>query len=79
MKQAVPSLLLGFALIAFQLNAQDGLDSLRKAGAKIAKSPDGSISVHFSVPQPPRGPFGEPVFDPNFRPPTPTLLKFADQ
>ena len=71
MKQAIPSLFLGFAFIAFQLNAQDGLDSLRKAGAKIAKSPDGSIAVHFSVPKPPRGPFGEPVFDPNFRPPPP--------
>ena len=71
MKPVIPSLFLGFALLAFQLNAQDGLDSLRKAGAKIAKSPDGSISVHFSVPKPPRGPFGEPVFDPNFRPPPP--------
>ena len=71
MKPVIPSLFLGFALVAFQLNAQDGLDSLRKAGAQIAKSPDGSISVHFSVPKPPRGPFGEPVFDPNFRPPPP--------
>jgi internalin A len=71
MKPVIPSLFLGFALVSFQLSAQDGLDSLRKAGAKIAKSPDGSISVHFSVPKPPRGPFGEPVFDPNFRPPPP--------
>lgn len=72
MKPACPIfLLLGFACAPFQLNAQDGLDSLRKAGAKISKSPDGSISVHFSVPKPPRGPFGEPVFDPNFRPPPP--------
>ena len=72
MKQIIPSFfLLGFTLVSFQLSAQDGLDSLRKAGAKIAKNPDGSISVHFSVPKPPRGPFGEPVFDPNFRPPPP--------
>ena len=71
MKPVIPSLFLGFALLAFQLNAQDGLDSLRKAGAKIAKSPDGSISVHFSVPKPPSGPFGQPIFDPNFRPPPP--------
>ena len=72
MKPSILSfLLLGFALIVFQLSAQDGLDSLRKAGAKIAKSPDGSISVHFSVPKPPSGPFGQPVFDPNFRPPPP--------
>ena len=85
MKPVIPSLFLGFALVAFQLNAQDGLDSLRKAGAKIAKSPDGSISIHFSVPKPPRGPFGEPVFDPSFRPPPPlekaqleTLAKIPD-
>ena len=72
MKPSILSfLLLGFALIVFQLSAQDGLDSLRKAGAKIAKSPDGSISVHFSVPKPPSGPFGQPVFDPNFQPPPP--------
>ena len=72
MKPAGPIfLLLGFACAPFQINAEDGLDSLRKAGAKISKSPDGSIAVHFSVPKPPRGPFGEPVFDPNFRPPPP--------
>ena len=71
MKPVIPSLFLGFALVAFQLNAQDELDSLRKAGAKIAKSSDGSTSVYFSVPKPPSGPFGEPVFDPNFRPPPP--------
>ena len=63
--------LLGFALIGFQLRAQDEFESLRKAGANIAKNTDGSISVHFSVPKPPRGPFGGPVFDPNFRPPPP--------
>jgi len=71
MKKAIPSLFLGFAFISFQLNAQDGLDSLRKAGAKINIGKNGSVSVHFSVPKPPRGPFGEPIFDPNFRPPPP--------
>jgi len=65
------SLVAILVLACLRVSAQDGLDSLRKAGAKLTKSPDGSISVHFSVPKPPSGPFGEPVFDPNFRPPPP--------
>ena len=59
------------AFFAGTLAAADKLDSLRKVGAKINVGKDGSVSVHFSVPGPPRGPFGEPIFDPNFRPPSP--------
>jgi Leucine-rich repeat (LRR) protein len=59
------------AFFAGTLSAADKLDSLRKVGAKINVGKDGSVSIHFSVPKPPRGPFGEPIFDPNFRPPPP--------
>lgn len=64
-------LLVLLAFAASTLSAADKLDALRKAGAKISTSPDGSVSIHFSVPKPPSGPFGEPIFDPNFRPSPP--------
>lgn len=49
----------------------DDLDSLRKAGAVFRTDPDGFVTVRFAPPRPPRGPFGEPVFDPSFKPPPP--------
>jgi Leucine-rich repeat (LRR) protein len=50
-------------------------ESLRKVGTKATVDKDGSISVHFSVPRPPSGPFGQPVFDPNFKPPPPVMAQ----
>jgi len=70
MKQRILFLVL-LALSTGTLSAAEKLDALRKVGAKINIGKDGSVSVHFSVPKPPRGPFGEPIFDPNFRPPPP--------
>jgi len=69
----IPRVLLStlLAFFAGTLSAADKLDALRKVGAKINIGGNGSVSVHFSVPKPPRGPFGEPIFDPNFRPPPP--------
>ena len=53
------------------LLSADLSESLRKVGAKVTVGSDGSSSVQFSVAKPPRGPFGQPVFDPNFKPPSP--------
>ena len=54
------------ALLSVELS-----ESLRKVGTKVTVNKDGSTSVHFSVPRPPSGPFGQPVFDPNYKPPPP--------
>ena len=62
------------ALLSVELS-----ESLRKVGTKVTVGKDGSSSVHFVVPKPPRGPFGQPAFDPNFKPPPPvTALHLAE-
>lgn len=58
------------ALLSVELS-----ESLRQVGARATVEKDGSISVHFEVPKPPRGPFGQPVFDPNFKPPPPITVQ----
>ncbi|MFP6901366.1 MAG: hypothetical protein VCA36_10510 [Opitutales bacterium] len=58
------------ALLSVELS-----ESLRKVGTKVTVDKDGSISVHFSVSRPPSGPFGQPVFDPNYKPPPPIMAK----
>ncbi|NRB41396.1 MAG: hypothetical protein HRU20_23475 [Pseudomonadales bacterium] len=50
-------------------------DSLRKVGTKMTVNKDGFISVNFSVPSPPRGPFGQPVFYPNYKTPPPVTAQ----
>jgi len=68
-------LLLSLTLTTVSMAAGDALNSLRQVGAKIKVGQDGSTSVHFSVPGPPKGPFGEPVLDPSFKPPPPLTAK----
>ena len=58
------------ALLSVELS-----DSLRKVGTKVTVDKDGSTSVHFVVPKPPSGPFGQPVFDPNYKPPPPVTAQ----
>jgi len=58
------------ALLSVELS-----ESLRKVGTKVTVGKDGSSSVHFVVPRPPSGPFGQPVFDPNFKPPPPVTAQ----
>lgn len=68
--RSLTALLLVFILAPLVAHA-DELDALRKAGATMQTDANGFVSVRFAPPQPPRGPFGEPVFDPNFKPPPP--------
>ncbi len=58
------------ALLSVELS-----ESLRKVGTKMTVDKDGSTSVHFVVPKPPSGPFGQPVFDPDFKPPPPVMVQ----
>ncbi|SVA08020.1 uncharacterized protein METZ01_LOCUS60874, partial [marine metagenome] len=58
------------ALLSVELS-----ESLRKVGTKVTVGKDGSSSVHFVVPKPPSGPFGQPIFDPNYKPPPPVTAQ----
>jgi internalin A len=78
MKYIATFLSLSFAFPAALFSVELS-ESLRKVGTKATVDKDGSISVHFSVPRPPSGPFGQPVFDPNFKPPPPvTAVHLAE-
>ena len=74
MKYYATCLLLSCAFPAALLSVELS-ESLRKVGTKVTVEKDGSTSVHFEVSKPPRGPFGQPVFDPNFKPPPPVTVQ----